>query len=51
VLKQTRIDDAWMRQQQIKERFAAATPASVPSIDRVGHADHRAVSREMAAFR
>jgi hypothetical protein len=28
-----------------------AVGRKVPSIDRVGHADHQAISREMAAWR
>jgi len=51
MLPQTRIDDAWTRQRRVKEKFAAARPVATPAIDRVGHADHQAVSREMAAWR
>ena len=48
-LSSTRIDDAWARQRRAKELFA--TGRKVPSIDRVGHADHQAISREMAVWR
>lgn len=51
VLSLKRIDDAFARQRQVKERFAAGRPAKVPAIDRVGHPDHQAISREMAAWR
>ena len=50
-LSQKRIDDAWARQRRVKEKFAASGPIAAPSIDRVGHAEHQAVSREMAAWR
>lgn len=50
-LSQKRIDDALARQRKVKERFASTRPAAVPGIDRVGHADHQAISREMAAWR
>ena len=50
VLSSKRIDDAWMRQKRVKEKFAGSRPAVVPAIDRVGHAEHQAVSREMAAW-
>jgi beta-N-acetylhexosaminidase len=49
-LPQRRIDDAFARQRRIKERFAAAGRVTVPAIDRVGHAEHQAISREMAAW-
>ena len=51
MLPQTRIDDAWTRQRRVKEKFTAGQPAAGPAIDRVGHADHQAVSREMATWR
>ena len=46
-----RIEDAFARQRRIKERFAATRPLAVPAIDRVGHAEHQAIAREMAAWR
>ena len=51
VLPLSRLDDAFARQRRVKERFAAGRLAAVPAIDRVGHADHQAISREMAAWR
>ena len=50
-LPSTRIEDAWTRQRKIKERFARSLQARPTPIDRVGHADHQAISREMAAWR
>jgi beta-N-acetylhexosaminidase len=51
VLSPTRLDDALLRQKRVKERFAGIQPGRNVSIDRVGHADHQAVAREMAAWR
>jgi len=52
-ISQTRIDDAFKRQRQIKERFAASfQPAPiVPRLDLVGRAEHHAIAREMSTWR
>jgi beta-N-acetylhexosaminidase len=53
VISQTRIDDAFKRQRQVKERFAASFHAGpmVPALDLVGHAAHHAIAKEMSTWR
>jgi beta-N-acetylhexosaminidase len=43
-----RMDDAWRRQRQVKERFAR--PGRAPALDCIGSDAHRAVAEEMAAW-
>ena len=50
-LPQTRIDDALVRQQRIKERFLTPRPAVATPLEVVGCARHQAVADEMAAWR
>ena len=51
-LRQKRIDDAFLRQRLIKERFLAGRPAGKKTtLDVVGSAEHQAVAEEMAAWR
>ena len=50
-LSTARLDDALGRQRRVKERFAAANGGRPPALDVVGCDAHRAVAREMAAWR
>ena len=52
-ISQTRIDDAFKRQRQVKERFAATFQAgpAAPSLDLVGRTEHQAIAQEMSAWR
>lgn len=52
-IKQSRIDDAFKRQRQVKERFAASLQAgpAIPPLDLVGRAEHHAIAREMSTWR
>jgi len=47
-IPQKRIDDAWQRQKAVKERLVK--PPALPSLDRIGCDEHRAVAEEMAAW-
>lgn len=49
-IPQKRIDDAWRRQREVKERFRTMPMAPAIGIDRIGCEQHRAVAAEMAAF-
>jgi len=50
---QARMDDAFRRQRQIKERFATSFQAGgvAPALELVGRAEHRAIALEMSAWR
>jgi len=52
-ISQTRVDDAFKRQRQVKERFAASFHAGpmAPALDLVGHASHHAIAKEMSVWR
>jgi len=50
-LSQKRIDDAFARQKQAKERFLTPRPGKPLSLDVVGCGEHHAVAQEMAAWR
>jgi len=50
-LPQKRIDDAFARQKQAKERFLTPRPGSTQPLDVVGCGRHQAVAQEMAAWR
>jgi len=50
-LSHTRLDDAFARQQRVKQRFLAPDHRRSSGLDVVGCAEHLAVAEEMAAFR
>ena len=49
-IPQTRIDDAWVRQRRVKERWLAVRPGSAPPLDVIGCTEHQIVAQEMAAW-